>query len=266
HSEKVEIPVIVRIPLAPLSTCEVTANAAIVKAEGGTPLNTFDNDDAGSAEAHLAAAVGQGSCLSNLKLTNNRPAEGCTVTGDSWECQFRVTLQNFGTAYKGPIQFVDGLPLGTPDGATVSFQPPAGWNCSGAQSPNLFQCSSNDPDLDQGEKVEIPVIVRIPVAPVAACAITNNAKIVKPPGGSPHNFSKMDDVGSAEAQLAGVLPPDGSQGICLASNLRLEVTDRNQLFGGSCPAKDGNWICHFGLKATNIGDQPFEGDIQIADA
>ncbi len=62
------------------------------------------------------------------------------------------------------------------------------------------------------------------------------------------------------------MPQGGGQGICLSANLHLDVISRNQLFGGSCPAKDGNWICHFGLRVTNIGEQLFEGGIQIADA
>ncbi|MGE3876654.1 MAG: hypothetical protein AB7F74_27170, partial [Parvibaculaceae bacterium] len=265
HMEKAEIPVIVRIPVAPVTKCEVINNAEIVKAPGGTLINSFAGDDAGSAKGKLAAVGAQGLCLSNLKLTKTGPTEPCPVSGSDWECKFKVTLQNFGKAYASPIQFVDGLPFGSPAGATFSFQPPAGWTCGGPVFPNFYQCNSDNPHLDHGEKVEIPVTVRIPVAPIAKCEITNNAKIVKAPGGSPHNFFKADDAGSAEAQLVGVIPLDGGQGICLTSNLQLEVISRNQLFGGSCPVKDGNWICHFGLRATNIGEQPFEGEIQIAD-
>ncbi len=191
HMEKVEIPVIVRIPVAPVAKCEVTNNAVIAKAPGGTLLNSFDGDDASSAKAQLSAVVGQGICLSNLKLTKSGPAEPCPVSGNSWECPFKVTLQNFGKAYKSQVQFIDALPLGTPPGATVSFQPPAGWNCGGPILPNFYVCNSNNPNLEHGEKVEIPVTVRIPVAPTAKCGITNSAKIVKAPGGSPHNFFKI---------------------------------------------------------------------------
>ena len=41
--------------------------------------------------------------------------------------------------------------------------------------------------------------------------------------------------------------------------------DHNKLFGGTCPAVDGNWICRFLLKITNLGE-PHAGGIQIVDA
>jgi len=259
HMEKVEIPMTVKIPVAPVAKCEVTNNAQIVKALGGTLLNSFAGDDASSAKAQLAAAVAQGICLSNLKLTKTGPAEPCPVAGNSWECKFKVTLQNFGKDYKSPIQFVDALP-GMPAGSTVSFQPPAGWNC-GALLPNLHQCSSNNPNLTHNEKVEIPVTVRIPVAPVAKCEITNNAVIVKAPGGTGNNFFKNDDDDSAKAQLAGVFKQ--GQFICLSANLKLEMTRAK---GIECPVANGSWVCDFILNVTNLGDDPYRSEIQLLDA
>ncbi|WP_119272768.1 DUF11 domain-containing protein [Taklimakanibacter deserti] len=216
--EKVEIPVTVRIPVAPVPKCEVTNTAQIIKAPGGTLINSFAGDDKSSAKAQLAAAVAQGLCLSDLKITKTGPAGPCPPKGNDWECKFKITVQNFGKDYKSPIQFLDFLP-GLQAGATVAFQPPAGWNCGGPTFPNLYQCSSNNPNLAHQEKAEIGMTVRIPVSPQAKCQITNTATIVKAPGGTAHNFFKPNDTDSTQAQVAPVFPQGGGQGICLAANM-----------------------------------------------
>ncbi|WP_119391985.1 hypothetical protein [Taklimakanibacter lacteus] len=216
HKGKAEFTATVKIPVAPVAKCEVTNNVVISKAPGGTLLNSFAGDDTSSAKAQLGAALAQGICLSNLKLKKTGPAEPCPVSGGNWECKFKVAVQNFGADYKAPIQFVDALPFGSPAGATVTFQPPAGWNCGGPFL-NLYQCSSNNPNLAHLGKVEIPVTVKVPVAPLAKCEITNNAKIIKAPGGTPDNFFAADDTSSAKAQLSPVFPLDGSPLICVAA-------------------------------------------------
>ncbi len=70
------------------------------------------------------------------------------MSGSNWECEFKVKVTNFGAPYQSAIQIVDALPFGTPAGATVTFQPPPGWNCGGPLLfPNLYQCSSDNPNL-----------------------------------------------------------------------------------------------------------------------
>jgi hypothetical protein len=263
---------VVKVPknfAAPLG-CTATNKVKIVEAAGGTDQNTDPTDDDAEAKALLPGELVQ--CpgqpgLSNLKLRKTGPDEKCPVSGSNWVCKFTVTVQNFGDAYTSPIQFVDALPFGTPAGATVTFQPPAGWNCGGpALLPNLYQCSSNNPNLAHLESVDIPVTVKVPVAPVAKCEITNNAQIVKAPGGTLLNSFAGDDASSATAQLAPVFPQGGGQGICLSGNLRLEKIDRNApAFGGFCPVSGGNWVCHFRLVVKNIGD-PYNGEIIIWDS
>jgi hypothetical protein len=277
HLEKAEIPVTVKIPVAPVAKCEITNNAQIIKAQGGTLLNSFAGDDASSAKAQLAPVPEQAICVkSNLKLKKTGPAEPCPVSGGNWECKFKVTLQNFGSAYKSAIQFVDALPVATPAGATISFQPPAGWNCGGPVLPNLYLCSSNNPDLAHLGKVEIPLIVKIPVAPPAKCEITNNAKIVKAPGGSAQNTFAGDDAGSAKAQLAAVFPMGGGQGFCLAASMdqsqppltapegkesNLTITKT----AGASQATATGQNTKFTITVTNQGPGVFNAPIEIRD-
>ena len=191
--------VVVKVPknLAPDLGCELTNKAKIVEAAGGTDQNTDPTDDEAEATMLLPGQLAQ--CpglppLSNLKLKKTGPDGKCPVSGSDWECKFKVTVQNFGAAYTSAVRFIDALPFGTPAGATVTFQPPAGWNCGGPLLfPNLYQCSSDNPNLAHIGSVEIPVTVKIPVGPVAKCEVTNNALIVKAPGGTLLNSFAGDD-------------------------------------------------------------------------
>jgi hypothetical protein len=123
-------------------------------------------------------------------------------------------LQSFGDDYTSAIQIADALPFGTPPGATISFTAPAGWNCGGpVLFPNLYGCSSDNPNLGSAE---IIATVKVPVGPVAKCEITNNALITKAPGGTLLNSFAGDDMSSATAVFAPVFPLDGSPAICVA--------------------------------------------------
>ncbi|MGE0008528.1 MAG: hypothetical protein AB7S92_23485 [Parvibaculaceae bacterium] len=267
--QTVNMNAVVKVPknLAGPLQCQAKNEAKIVAAAGGTDQNTDPTDDGADATAILPGELAQ--CpglpgMSNLKLGKTGPDAKCPVSGGSWECRFTVTVQNFGKAYTAPVQFIDALPFGSPAGATVTFQPPAGWNCGGpALFPNLYQCGSDNPNLAHLDKVEIPVTVRIPVAPLAKCEVTNNAEIVKAPGGTLLNAFAGDDKSSAKARLMPAFPPDGSPPVCLSANLRLEKTRAN---GIECPVSGGRWACDFELTVTNLGDDPYTSEIQILDA
>ena len=260
--QAVNLNVVVKLPknLAGPLQCQAKNEVKIVAAAGGTDQNTDPTDDAADATMLLPGALAQCpnlDALSNLKLKKTAPDGECPVVFGNWICQFKVTVQNFGKAYTSPIQFIDALPFGNPAGATVTFMPPAGWNCGGPLLfPNLYQCSSNNPDLAHLEQVEIPVTVKIPVAPVAKCEVTNNAVIVKAPGGTLLNSFAGDDASSAKAQLAAAV----QQGICL-SNLKLTKAAPAE----PCPVSGGNWECKFKITVQNFG-KDYKSPIQFVDA
>ncbi|MGE4251693.1 MAG: YncE family protein, partial [Parvibaculaceae bacterium] len=261
-NQAVNLNVIVKLPknLAGPLQCQAKNEVKITAAAGGTDQNTDATDDEADATMLLPGELAlcpNLDAMSNLKLKKTGPAGECPVIFGNWICEFKVTVQNFGKAYTSPIQFIDALPFGNPAGAAITFQPPAGWSCGGpVLFPNLYQCSSNNPDLAHMEKVEIPAIVKIPVAPVAKCEVTNNAQIVKAPGGTLLNSFAGDDASSAKAKLAAA----AGQGICL-SNLKLTKTGP----AAPCPVSGGNWECKFKVTVQNFG-KDYTSPIQFVDA
>ena len=216
----VQLYVVVKVPknVAPDLGCEATNKAKIAEAAGGTDQNTDPTDDEAEATMILPGKVAE--CpglppLSNLKLFKTGPDEKCPVSGSDWVCEFKLKVQNFGDAYTSAIQVLDALPFGAPAGATVSFTAPAGWNCGGpVLFPNLYQCSSDNPNLSHLESAEILATVKVPVASPGQCEITNNALITKAPGGTLINSFAGDDMSSATATFSPLFV-DG-QFICLA--------------------------------------------------
>jgi hypothetical protein len=282
--QAVNLNAVVKVPknLAGPLSCKAENKAKIVEAVGGSNQNTDATDDDAGATMILPGELAQCpnlDALSNLKLKKTGPAEKCPVSGTDWECKFKVTVQNFGAAYTSPIQFLDALPFGTPAGATVTFQPPAGWTCGGpVLFPTLYQCNSNNPNLSHMEKVEIPVIVKIPVAPLAKCEITNNALIIKAPGGTLLNSFAGDDKSSATAKLATIFPLNGDPPICVAasqggpqpeppltapegkeSNLSITKT------AAASQATASGQNTKFTITVTNEGPSVFNAPIEIRD-
>ena len=272
---RVKVPKNLAGPLA----CQATNKVKIVEAVAGTDQNTDPTDDEAEATAllpgQLALCPGL-PALSNLKIKKTGPAGKCPVSGSNWECEFKVKVTNFGAPYQSAIQIVDALPFGTPAGATVTFQPPPGWNCGGPLLfPNLYQCSSDNPNLAHIGSVEIPVTVNIPVGAVAKCEITNNAQIVKAPGGTLLNSFAGDDFDSAKAELAPVLPQDG-QGICwspamgepeppLVTPERTETNLTIEKTAGPSEATASGQNTPFTITVTNEGPGAFNGPIEVLD-
>lgn len=211
-----------RVPknLAGPLACEATNKVKIAEAVGGTDQNTDPTDDEAEATAILPGNLAD--CpglppLSNLKLFKTGPADKCFVSDGNWVCEFKLKVQNFGAPYTSALQIADALPFGTPPGATVSFTAPAGWNCGGpVLFPNLYQCSSDNPNLPHLGSAEIIATVKVPVAAGVPCAVTNNALITKAAGGTLLNSFAGDDMSSATATFAPVLPPGGDPAICVA--------------------------------------------------
>ena len=144
---------VVKVPknLAADLGCEATNEAKIVEAAGGTDQNTDPTDDEAEATMLLPGQVAE--CpglppLSNLKLKKTRPDGKCPVIWGNWICQFKVTVQNFGDALheRGPVH--RRFAFRHSCRAAATFQPPAGWTCGGpVLFPNVYQCSSDNPDL-----------------------------------------------------------------------------------------------------------------------
>lgn len=280
--QAVDLSTVVKVPknLAGPLSCKAENKAKIVTAMGGTGQNTDATDDEAEATMILPGQIAQ--CpglpaLSNLKLKKTGPDGKCPISGTDWECKFKLTVQNFGAKYTSAIQLLDALPFGTPAGATVTFQPPAGWNCGGpVLFPTLYQCSSNNPDLAHLAKVEIPVTVRIPVAPVAKCEITNNALIIKAPGGTPLNSFAGDDTSSAKAQLVTVVPLDGGQPICVAAAVHQseppltapKAKESNLAISKTAAATQATATgqnTKFTITVTNEGPDVFNAPIEVRD-
>ena len=220
-NQAVHLHAVVKVPknLAKDLGCEAINKAKIVAAAGGTDQNTDPTDDKAEATMILPGKVAD--CpglqpLSNLKLFKTGPAAKCPVIGPNWVCEFKIKVQNFGDAYTSAIQFADALPFGTPPGATISFTAPAGWNCGGPVLPNLYQCSSANPNLSHLESVEFIAKVKVPVAPGVQCSVKNNALITKALGGTLLNSFAGDDMGSASAIFSPVIPMGPGQGICFS--------------------------------------------------
>ncbi len=280
--QAVQLYAVVNVPkgAAPDLGCEATNKAKIVEAAGGTDLNTDPTDDEAEATMILPGAVSD--CpelgpLSNLKLFKTGPDEKCPVAGSDWVCEFKIRLQNFGDAYTSAVQIIDALPLGSPPGASVSFTAPAGWTCGGPLLfPTLYQCSSNNPNLAHMESVEIVATVKVPVAPTPSCAVTNNAQIVKAPGGTLLNSFAGDDFSSATTQFSPVLPLDGSPAICASPAIgepmpplttppgkETNLTIEKSAGPSQATATGQNTV--FTITVTNQGPGAYNGPIEVRD-
>ena len=123
--------------------------------------------------------------------------------------QFKLKITNGAKLYNSELQVLDALPFGTPVGTTIDFTPPAGWNCGGVL-PNIYACSSGNPNLAPGASVEIPMTVKVPVGPATPCTVNNNAQIIKAPPGTLLNIFNNDDFDTASAQFQTVVKPDGT--------------------------------------------------------
>ena len=196
-------------PLAAGLSCQATNKAKIVEAAGGTPQNTNPADDEAEATAFLPALCPILPLLNNLKLEKTGPAGKCPVAGANWACKFKLKITNGAKLYNSELQVLDALPFGTPVGTTIDFTPPAGWNCGGVL-PNIYACSSANPNLAPGASVEIPMTVKVPVGPATPCTVNNNAQIIKAPPGTLLNIFNNDDFDSASAQFQTVVKPDST--------------------------------------------------------
>lgn len=279
--QAVNLNTVVKVPKnqAAALKCEAENNAKIVAAPGGSDQNTDATDDEADAIMILPGKVAD--CpdlkpMSNLKLKKTGPPGICPVVGKNWECPFKITVQNFGKAYTNDVQFFDALPFGTPAGATISFQPPAGWTCGGPFF-GLYQCKSDNPNLPHLAKAEITATVKVPVAPVAKCEIKNNATIVKAPGGTLLNSFAGDDASSAKAKLAAVFPLNGDPPICLAASMQQPekpplTAPRNKesnltiaKTAAASTATASGQNTKFTITVTNEGPGVFKAPIEIKD-
>jgi len=280
--QAVQLYVVVKVPknVAPDLSCQATNKAKIVEAAGGTDQNTDPTDDEAEATMILPGKVAD--CpelppLSNLKLKKTGPDEKCPVAGDQWVCEFKIKVQNFGATYTSAIQIVDALPFGTPPGATISFTAPAGWSCGGpVLIPNLYQCSSDNPNLPHLGSAEIVAKVKVPVASGIQCEVTNNALVTKAPGGTLLNSFAGDDMSSAAAIFAPVLPLGGEEGICLSPAMGepeppLKTPEGKQTnltiekIAGPSEVTTTGQNATFTITVTNKGPGSYHGPIEVRD-
>ena len=278
--DEVQLHVVVKVPknLAADLACKATNTAKIAEAAGGTDLNTDPTDDEAEATMILPGEVAD--CpelppLSNLKLFKTGPDEKCPPDGDDWVCEFIIKVQNFGDAYTSAIQFLDVLPFGTPPGATITFTAPAGWSCGGPIFWNVYQCSSDNPNLGFGESAEIVAKVKVPIASGIKCEVTNNALITKAPGGTLLNSFAGDDSSSDTAQFAPVFP-DGGMGICLSPAMgepeppltapkAKETNFAIAKEAGPSEATAAGQNTVFTITVTNEGPSAYDGPIEVRD-
>ena len=274
--------VVLRVPknLAADLACNATNKVKIAEAAGGTDQNTDPTDDEAEATMILPGEVAD--CpdihpLTNLKLFKTGPDEKCPPEGDEWVCEFKIKVQNFGGPYTSPIQIADALPFGTPAGATISFTAPAGWSCGGpVLFPNLYQCSSDNPNFPHMGSAEIIAKVKIPIAPGIKCEVTNNALITKAPGGTLLNSFAGDDMSSATAVFEAVLPLGGAPAICLSPAMgepepplktpegeetNLTITKE----AGPSEATATGQNTAFTITVTNKGPGVYNGPIEVRD-
>jgi uncharacterized repeat protein (TIGR01451 family) len=215
-----------------VAKCEITNNALITKAPGGTLLNSFAGDDMSSATAVfapvfpldgspaicVAPAMGEpepplttppGGSETNLSVTKTAGPSEATATGQN--TPFTITVTNEGPAvFNGPIEVLDTLF----DGATVepsngSWSAP--WSCEGqslAGHPEQGICTHPAVELDPGESVVLTLEIEAPnsyVAPSGSevkCSYKNTVEILDSLGGSPQNTNAGDDTATAEAKFA----------------------------------------------------------------
>ncbi len=258
--------------------CKVTNKVKIVHALGGSDQNTDPLDDEAEATALLPALCPVLPILNNLKIEKTGLADKCPVAGANWECRFVLKVTNgLGPAYTSEIRVLDALPFGMPAGTTISFAPPAEWQCAGpVLFPNLYGCSSANPNLAPGATVEIPATVKVPVGPVAQCSIKNNAQIITAPPGSLLNVFNNDDLASATAQFAPVFPLGGDPAICLSpamgkpepplvspkkEDTNLTIT---KTAGPSTKTPTGQNTL-FTIKVTNAGEGVHSGPLEVLD-
>ncbi|HSD91983.1 MAG TPA: hypothetical protein VLB11_03040 [Methyloceanibacter sp.] len=273
--------VVLSVPknLAADLACNATNKVKIVDAQGGTDQNTDPTDD--EAEATMILPGNVADCpdlgpLSNLKLFKTGPDEKCPVVDSDWVCEFIIKVQNFGADYTSTVQFLDALPFGTPAGATVTFDAPANWSCGGpVLFPTLYQCKSDNPNLGHMEFDEIIAKVKVPVATGASkCEVTNNALIVKAPGGTLINSFGGDDTDSAtavfealfvEGQLACLSPAMGEPEPKIKSPEGKKTNLTITKAAGASQATATGQNTMFTITVTNEGPGVFKGPIVVRD-
>src|SRR6185295_19782576 len=119
---------------------------------------------------------GQVACSSkqsNLKLEKTAWVQNnkfCQVSGNIWVCDWRLKLTNAGPDdFVSPFEFADEL-VAPPGGASLSLSQPESWTCKNPTAPRA-ECRSENPNLKAGESVEFAATARIPLGPVAECAV-----------------------------------------------------------------------------------------------
>ena len=173
--------------------CSVHNRARITFAPGGSMWNTDPSDDADGATATIPAPQ----CQRHTNLTIRKISTGCVTAGHGAACSYRVTVINTGSEYyDGTIRVVDQPPAGTT--ATFAGAP---WLCS---SISPYLCNDLAAHLGAGASTSFDVVLKVPeaVARQHNCRISNTAKILLAPGGSPMNTNPADDISTA----TGVVP------------------------------------------------------------
>ena len=267
----------VKIPknLADDLACTATNKAKIVAFPGGHDLNTDPTDDEAEASATLPGTLEQcpGLELSNLKIKKTDTTGGpCPLDGNHWKCEFNIRVSNFGKPYQNELVIGDVLPANLPAGTTVSFAPPGNWQCQ-HQIAMFHTCSSPNPNLGMGGKVDIPVTVRVPVKDDIGCTLHNKAVVLKAPAETAQNTFAGDDASSAVAQFSPVFPPNG-EAFCLAANTNQDDDDLKPGGGdganlsitktaGKSEETGAGQNTPFTITVTNEGPGTFTGPIVV---
>ena len=239
--------------------CDVPNKAHISFAPGGSLENTNAGDDDASASASIPSTL----CLSertNLKI--EKTGRPCVLAPfgqfSGWNCPYTVTVTNTGPGlYSGNIVVGDTFSP-VPDAATFAPQPP--WNCVGAGA--AYQCTYPGALLAPSQSVvlQIHALLQSDHLTPGLCSLTNTARILAAPGGSPLNTNPGDDTASATDTLANprcvqpliVKPPQPARD----GHVMIEKTCKPSAAGGSISCR---------ITVTNDGGVPIATPITFGD-
>ena len=204
-------PVWLKVPpaVARDNECRIRNRAKIVKAPGGTPLNTNPADDEDDAVSNIPAHI----CSppvpqSNLKITKRGPGL-CPRTEQGYRCDWVIDLENTGPGdFTGNISLTETVP-----GEPVDAAWNAPWNCVGAGGGGGAICTHNNASIPAGGHLQLNLSTLYSLDQVRQmqCRLVNLVEIAQPAGNTPKNTNAGDDTAQAMAsvdpQVCQTFPP-----------------------------------------------------------
>ncbi len=171
--------------------CDVTNQARITIAPGGSPQNTNAGDDTDDATAHIPELCAPPPPV-NLRI--EKRAGTCTQQDTGWRCLYYITVQNTGPGtYVGEIRVSDTLSASP---ASSSWNAP--WSCSGGSTKTCTHPTTVIPPMGT-RQLQLAVTYANDVVREHECHLPNQVQITQAPGGTPLNTNPGDDTASATA-------------------------------------------------------------------